>query len=106
MSLREVMTVELCEHGEGVEHPGCPGGRVLSDAEALVALGVPEDRLSPDHIVTIRDDSWHMAHPIFCKLDECEFDAAARGWEQQPAETLGKYRWSAVAEPFRRMEDA
>jgi hypothetical protein len=47
-----------------------------------------------------------MAHPIFCKLDECEFDAAARGWEQQPAETLGKYRWSAVAEPFRRMEDA
>jgi hypothetical protein len=80
----------------------CDGRRDLSDAEALRTLGIPEDRLSPDHIVTIRWDSWHMAHPIFCKLDECEFDAAARAWEQQPTETLGKYRWSVVDEPFER----
>ena len=46
MPLREVVTIELCEHGyqdvcfknQPLHAPLCPGGRILTDPEALRAL--------------------------------------------------------------------
>lgn len=62
-------------------------GRVLDLVESI-----PADRLQPWHTVTVRPDSYMMAHPIHCELTACPFDVVARRW-QSPPRPLGVYRW-------------
>jgi hypothetical protein len=59
MPLREVVTIELCDHRRRDSHllpssdpnlsptERCPGGRILSDAEALRALLFDGDGVTP-----------------------------------------------------------
>lgn len=61
----------------------------------LAVLGIPEDRWTSDHVVTIKENGWHMAHPITCGLSKCEFDLHAQDWSMAPRD-LGRYRWSKV----------
>lgn len=53
---------------------------------------VPNNRLEPWHVVTIKLAGWRLTHPITCLLDECEFNAIAERWIEPPAR-VGTYRW-------------
>ena len=68
----------------------------LTTRENLMdTLGIPADRRHEFHVVTVKEDSWHMAHPITCELASCVFDAAAQEWDEPPY-ALGIYHWTQV----------
>lgn len=64
---------------------------------------IPEDRKHPWHVVYLDNDSgWRMAHPIFCDLNDCEFDRIARTWSAPP-DLPGEYHWSNPADDPERV---
>jgi hypothetical protein len=78
-----------------VETMGLPVRLTYKEAtrdQIMDSLGIPDDRRYPWHVVTIKSDGWHMAHPITCELASCSFDAVASDWNKAPDE-LGTYAW-------------
>lgn len=78
--------------------PGCIPEDEADRIEAALALvaSIPADRRQPWHTVTLKEESWHIAHPITCDLATCRFDAIAQEWDEPPAD-IGVYRWHSPA---------
>ena len=66
------------------------GGGIIGGA----VIEIPADRLHPWHTVIIREDSWHLVHPVDCNLAVCIFDHQAQEWGLPPRR-VGTYRWDA-----------
>lgn len=63
--------------------------------EGVAAGFVHESRRRRHHLVKVDAAVWHMTHPLWCDVGDCEFDKAAMEWTEPPAE-LGEYTWRDV----------
>ena len=61
----------------------------------LLEYRIQPDRLNDFHTARITQHRWSLAHPLYCDLASCKYDAVAQLWPSPPRPP-GEYAWHGL----------